>query len=669
MDRGLVFDQNSKNYTFIGSLTNMHCPGDNCDNDDNKKISSAFIAFLNYFNNIGIDESLDSDKIAEYAILWLGHKLNQKTQNGTTTLNEFYNNHIETNSHYNKHIGTNSDSKIKKEFICKKIKSMNIGIKDIFNFYEVFKLLCKMGGEVDKIKGQCNKCLENSGEFYEKYEKLINGLDINKGSSYFQLWLSLSKDYDEFKEKYSVKCNNIKFHEACPRSSVTKSQVTKSQVTNCPVTNCPVTECQVTECQVTECPVTKNTLITIAIIFVAASILLGVSYKCNIINTADKYVVDDPNNPGEYNSTHLLKVAFSNNGCNSDDQKLSSGFIALLTLLNDNNNNENLEGDKLVEYAILWLSYKLNQKKENETTKLYDLYTKDIETNSCYKQKINDNSNNKISKDNVREWLPSQLDSNKEYQISDEHLNEYCTNKCEDSLDKISAGCLYLLNEFFKDASAFDGVAKGNIYIIEYILIWLSYMLNLIKTQEYDSIKLFYDTYIKDNVKYTNNMQYISRYKGYKDLIDRNNYFLNIDMGIIPKLYDAFNTLCDINNELDTNNSNCTNYSEEANQFVEKYKKIIIDHNITEDNSYFHVLINLLIDYENLKNRCKFFPSAPDITKIISEHVSDVTSSSSIASKLIPILSILVAIAIFLGISYKVNNKELKKKLLYICKH
>ncbi|EAA20147.1 cir2 protein, partial [Plasmodium yoelii yoelii] len=281
MDRGLVLDPDSQNYTFNGSLTEIHCPDNNCGNDDNKKISSAFIAFLVYFKNIGIDENLDSDKIAEYAILWLGHKLNQKTQNETITLNKFYNNHIEKNSKYEENIF--KDNKIKKDDICKKIKSMNIDIKDIFNFYEVFKLLCKMGGEVDKIKGQCNICLKSAGEFYEKYEKLKNGLDINKGSSYLQLLSSLSKDYDKFKEKYNTRgCSDIKFLESCSQSSVKKSPVTNCPVTESPVTNCPVAESPVTNCPVAECPVTKNTLITIAIIFVAASILLGVSYKYSL---------------------------------------------------------------------------------------------------------------------------------------------------------------------------------------------------------------------------------------------------------------------------------------------------------------------------------------------------------------------------------------------------
>ncbi|EAA15512.1 putative yir3 protein [Plasmodium yoelii yoelii] len=263
---------------------------------------------------------------------------------------------------------------------------------------------------------------------------------------------------------------------------------------------------------------------------------------------------------------------------------------------------------------------------------------------------------------NVREWLPDQLDSKREHQIDDKHFNEYCTNKCKDPLDKINAGCLYLLNEFFRDSSAFDEVAKKNIYIVQYILIWLSYMLNLDKSGDENFIENFYNTYIRNGSNYTTSIKYTDDYTDYKDLIDTNKYFLSMDMSIISKLYDAFNILCDIYNELDTNDSNCEKCSQKANQFVETYKKIIIYHNTTDEKSHLHVVFTLLIYYENLKNRCNIFPSAPDITQIISE----VTSSSSIASKLIPILSILVAIAIFFGISYKVNNKEFKKIIIYM---
>ncbi|CDU16022.1 hypothetical protein YYC_02364 [Plasmodium yoelii 17X] len=264
---------------------------------------------------------------------------------------------------------------------------------------------------------------------------------------------------------------------------------------------------------------------------------------------------------------------------------------------------------------------------------------------------------------NVRKWFPDKLDDNKMFQFTEnEHFNKYCNNNCDDNLDKISAGCLYLLNEFFRDLSTFEEAAKGNIYVIEYILIWLSYMLNLIKTEENDSIDPFYNTYIKGGDKYTTNIKYISTYNDYKDLIDRNYYFLSTDMNIISKLYDSFNTLCDMYNELATNNSNCAKCLEKARQFVKKYEELNIDHNIGEDNSYSHVFLTLLIDYDNLKNKCRDFPSISGITHENSEQRSEVTSGSSIASKLIPILSILVAIAIFLGIAYKYSLFGFRKR-------
>ncbi|CDU16374.1 PIR protein [Plasmodium yoelii] len=264
---------------------------------------------------------------------------------------------------------------------------------------------------------------------------------------------------------------------------------------------------------------------------------------------------------------------------------------------------------------------------------------------------------------NVREWLPDQLDIKKEYQIKDKHhLNEYCTSGCDSSLDKISAGCLYLFNEFFRDSSVFEAVAKENFYVVEYILIWLSYMLNLTKTQENNSIEIFYNTYVKNGDKYINNIKYFSGCDGYKDLIDRSDYLLSMDMSIISKLYYAFNTLCDIYNELDTNKSNCAKCLEKVRQFIEKYEEFNIDYNNAENIPYFNVLLTLLNGYDNLKNKCEDFPSIPGIPNEISEHVSEVKSSSSIFSKLIPVVLIFSAISIFLGISYKYSLFGFRKR-------
>ncbi|CDS44595.1 hypothetical protein YYC_02122 [Plasmodium yoelii 17X] len=244
-DNNFVDDPNNPREHTSTGLFNSYCPYNKCDTDD-KIFSSTFIALLKYFEWID-DENLDSDKLVEYAILWLSYRLNQKTENGTAKLKDFYDNNIETNSHYNQHIGTDSSNKIKKEVIDTKIESINIDIKDISNFYDALKSLCNMYSEIDPENYQCNKCLENAGELFEKYEKLKNALDINKGSFYLQLLSSLSNDYKNFEKKYFVKCNHVSSIVACPRSSVTKS-----------------------------------ILITIAIIFVAASILLGVSYKYSL---------------------------------------------------------------------------------------------------------------------------------------------------------------------------------------------------------------------------------------------------------------------------------------------------------------------------------------------------------------------------------------------------
>ncbi|VTZ80382.1 PIR protein [Plasmodium yoelii] len=247
IDQSFDDDPKTGGEKFYGGLLNAILPSNNCSSDVPKLISD-FIALLKLFEGIN-DDDLESDKLAEYAILWLSYKLNQKKQNGTTKLYDFYTENIEKNSCYKDNIDTDSDSKIKKDVICKKIKSMNIDIKDISNFYDAFKSLCNMYIELDPEKNtECKTCLENAEEFFEKYEKLKNALNINKGSSYFQLLSSLSNDYKNLENKYeNVGCNNVSPFVACPRSSVT-----------------------------------KNILITIAIIFVAASILLGVSYKYSL---------------------------------------------------------------------------------------------------------------------------------------------------------------------------------------------------------------------------------------------------------------------------------------------------------------------------------------------------------------------------------------------------
>ncbi|CAD2092900.1 CIR protein PIR protein [Plasmodium vinckei brucechwatti] len=75
-----------------------------------------------------------------------------------------------------------------------------------------------------------------------------------------------------------------------------------------------------------------------------------------------------------------------NGNCNGYFELTSSGVIHLLKELKG---ISGLEYEQLAEYAILWLSYKLNISQKTKDTKLNDFYTKYIETNKYYNNKIN----------------------------------------------------------------------------------------------------------------------------------------------------------------------------------------------------------------------------------------------------------------------------------------
>ncbi|EAA18897.1 putative yir3 protein, partial [Plasmodium yoelii yoelii] len=289
---------------------------------------------------------------------------------------------------------------------------------------------------------------------------------------------------------------------------------------------------------------------------------------------------------------------------------------------------------------------------------------------------------------NVREWISDELIGGK-YQFKDDNfLNNSCNNNnflnnysCNNNnfkneLDRISAGCLYLLDEFIKDCGVNPSPLKDNINIVDYIMIWLSYMLNLGKSEEEDNIQGFYIEYIHDCNKYNKKINELTDYDNYKKLLDKKNDVLNMDSKIVPKFYKAFKSLCEMYTEFDENKEDCTNYSEKADKFIKQYEELYNDYNSNKDSSYKQVLCTLSTDYDNLIKKCNDNKPLPEIdkTKIpencfeeISEQLyaqgSEVTlSESSLASKLIPVLLILAAIPIFLGIAYKYSLFGFRKR-------
>ncbi|KEG00570.1 hypothetical protein YYE_04754 [Plasmodium vinckei vinckei] len=167
-------------------------------------VSSGFIALLTLFKDVDDEKYIESDILAEYAILWLIYKLNQKEKNKWTDLNEFYKTYI-MNNEKNINETTGSEAyKIYKDIINNKICSNTINIEEASKLYEAFEILCKMYNELDNDAKNCTKCLEDAKKFFSKYNDLNKDSKIPKDCYYYQVWQTLSTGYDTFKKK----CNN-----------------------------------------------------------------------------------------------------------------------------------------------------------------------------------------------------------------------------------------------------------------------------------------------------------------------------------------------------------------------------------------------------------------------------------------------------------------------------
>ncbi|SCL82371.1 BIR protein, partial [Plasmodium berghei] len=284
----------------------------------------------------------------------------------------------------------------------------------------------------------------------------------------------------------------------------------------------------------------------------------------------------------------------------------------------------------------------------------------------------------------------------------------YCNNKiCNTDLEKINAGCLLLFNQFFGSSTSFK--YHNNINIVDYIMIWLSYMLNLKKNERNKNLEYFNKIYI-NNDKYQTSIDKVGDCSNYKDLIDKKKYFLDISNENMSKIYNLFKILCNMYTDFDKKNPDCAKYIPKANEFVKNYQELYGDSSITEDSPYYKLLSTLSNDYDNFKKECsdancKDIPplqliEKTQVTVNLSEHtskqiskqtvetseqspkqspkqspeqtvqtvqkleqISEVTSSSSsIGNKLFTILSIFGAIAFFLGISYKYSLFGFRKR-------
>ncbi|EAA16349.1 PIR protein [Plasmodium yoelii] len=271
--------------------------------------------------------------------------------------------------------------------------------------------------------------------------------------------------------------------------------------------------------------------------------------------------------------------------------------------------------------------------------------------------------------ENVWDKFPDKLTSDNEYDFKKENFLEgYCDDyECSTNYGKLNAGFFYLLNQFIGSSGSLYNV-ENNINVVEYIILWLSYMLNLKSTQD--------DTITNLNNFYIVNVNKHEKYNSFIDLINNKKKLMNISSDKVSKLYKLFKILCEMYTKIDYGNKTCNNYLKDANKFVDEYQKLLNDNDTDNGNNlYNQLLCSLSTDYDNLKSKCSDSSSFREIktptncvkrskqsSQLISAQNSEDISSSSIGNKLFTVLSIFGAIAFLLGISYKYSLFGFRKR-------
>ncbi|CAD2105425.1 PIR protein CIR protein [Plasmodium vinckei] len=323
------------------------------------------------------------------------------------------------------------------------------------------------------------------------------------------------------------------------------------------------------------------------------------------IYTTNDYFFENNNGqlivPNKYKSIHNYCHYRNNPGkCNGYFELASSGVIQLLKTLKV---KYNLEDDKLAEYAILFLSYKLNKKKKNGGINLNDFYTNYIETNNYYNNKINGNDS-----------LTYMEIIDKKKDLMDININEISKSS---GPFHILFYLNYVFHDEYLDCQHYLGLAKS--------------FVNQFKVLNNDS----------KNIEDSPYSQILST--------------LSNDYKNLKKIYYDKNKSCNFPplQELTPKKRSAENHvASPTASSVDKSVKDSLDNSVKDslDNSVKDSLDNSVKSFAQSSGQT--FGETPKVT----------SSSSSISTTLIPALSIFSIIPVFLGISYKtIFKKKIKK--------
>ncbi|CXI37613.1 BIR protein [Plasmodium berghei] len=254
-------------------ITNFdkYCPNGDC-NTNLEKITIGFLWLLEHCYFISKGRSYNEDNTNAFflhMISWFSYKLKQNSEHSSTKINDFYTNHVNDNDKYKKFRDDSSKFTDLKEFIDERNDFLNINIEDMSKFYDAFKLLCSMHGNIAKNQTG-NKLSNNANDFVKKYTELNNIYNI-EGTLHSQILSALSTDYDNIKKK----CSNI---QSLPDIKTTQNSV-KSPEQNGQSSE-PISA-QASEVTSSNSSI-GNKLFTVLSIFGAIAFLLGISYKYSL---------------------------------------------------------------------------------------------------------------------------------------------------------------------------------------------------------------------------------------------------------------------------------------------------------------------------------------------------------------------------------------------------
>ncbi|SBW38177.1 BIR protein [Plasmodium berghei] len=244
-----------------------YCSSENC-NTDLEKFSIGFLWLLEQCYSAFKNKSHDINSINAFFIhmlSWFGYKLNQITGQGSTKINDFYTNNIINSHKYDNFTNTAYKFTEIKDFMDERNYLMDINIEDMSKFYDAFKLLCNMYGNIAKNQTG-GILLNNANDFVNKYTELNNKYN-NEVAPHSQILSVLSTDYDNIKKK----CNNIP---SLLEKKIEQTTVIKSE------NNFEQTSAQTS--RVTSSSPIGNKLFTFLSIFGAMAFFLGISYKYSL---------------------------------------------------------------------------------------------------------------------------------------------------------------------------------------------------------------------------------------------------------------------------------------------------------------------------------------------------------------------------------------------------